>query len=198
MLEEDKSRKGGKTACIKPYALVFTKQKSPRSYPIRGPQQPGGNLDTSGAGSMNCRCKGCRKVRNLKLGCGWQVSPPHQFLTFFTGFGLASIHRYAFLFRPSFPRSLQEHLGELSPFLLLHLQVKSHLMVLTSMCLPSPFSATTAAGVRTASLTLPSPNLSAGRSLLFSHQHAQQSRQLPSAIIRPHLTPPSTASCWYN
>lgn len=42
------------------------------------------------------------------------------------------------------------------------------------------------------------PNLSAGRSLHFSHQHAQRRRQLPSAIIRPHLTPPSTASCWCN
>lgn len=40
--------------CIKLYALIFAKQKSPRSYPIRGPQQPEGNLDNPGAGSMNC------------------------------------------------------------------------------------------------------------------------------------------------
>lgn len=76
-------------------------------------------------------------------------------------------------------------------------RVKPHLMLSSNTCLPSPSSATAAVGVRTASLTLPSPNLSAGRNL-FSHQHAQQSRQLPSAIIRPHLTLPSTASCWYN
>lgn len=42
-----------------------------------------------GAGEAAGVWEGCRMVRNLKLGCGWRVSPPHPPHTFLTGFALA-------------------------------------------------------------------------------------------------------------
>lgn len=205
MLEEDRSRKGGKTACSKLCALLFPKQKSPRSYPTRGPQQPEGNLDTSGAGIMNCweekLTAGLQEGQKPQVGmwlAGLSTPPvPHLSYRVWTGF-----HSQLCLSFHAFPPTpVPSGAGRRAVSLLTPPfggRVKSHLMLLSNMCLPSPCSAPAAAGVRTASRTLPSPNLSAGRSLLFSHHHAQQSRQLPSAIIRPHLTLPSTASCWYN
>lgn len=41
-----------------------------------------------GAGGPARGWEGCRRVRNLKLACGWRVSPPHPRLTFLTGFAL--------------------------------------------------------------------------------------------------------------
>lgn len=83
-------------------ALVFAEQKSPRSYPIRGPQQPEGDMDTSGAwkhelleGEADCSWKGCSQ--KLQTGM-WLAS-----LTFLPEHGLACAHRYAFLCMSFFP-----------------------------------------------------------------------------------------------
>lgn len=116
--------------CVLNCALIFAEQKSPRSYPIRGPQQPEGDVDTSGAwklelleGEADCSWKGCRKVRNWKLGRGWQFSPSFWSVD---QPPLTDAPFFACLFSP---HSAQEHLRELSPFPLLHLEVKSHLML---------------------------------------------------------------------
>lgn len=179
---------------------------SPKVISHQGPQRTDGNVDTCGAGSMNCweekltagvRAAGRSETSN------WDVAVrcplPTNSTPFLQGLDwppFSDTCSFSCLpppqtpFRSAWASCLLSH----PPF---GGRVKPHLMLSSNTCLPSPSSATAAVGVRTASLTLPSPNLSAGRNL-FSHQHAQQSRQLPSAIIRPHLTLPSAASCWYN
>lgn len=169
---------------------------STRSYPIRGCSSQKATWaplelearSASAGEEAACRWKGCRKVRSLTQGWGWQVSLPHPQLTFLAELELASVTARLSFLTFSLPVPLEA----------------------PRRAVPIPTSIWRQKDVPPAaleprvlshhgSIAHPSlPNLSAGRSLHFSHQHAQRRRQLPSAIIRPHLTPPSTASCWCN
>lgn len=167
-LGRGQKEKGRKILCIKLHTLNCMHESLLSRSPQSHISSPEG---TSGAGSTPCpagRHKGLQAARKPQAG-----SPCPPFLIFpEVRIGLHS--QMGFLSFPFSALSLWEHLGVLHPSVWCRRDLPpgaSPVLHHQPACCKEP---------------------------ALLHQHTQQSRQLPSAVIGPHLTLPHAASCRHN
>lgn len=123
-LKEDKSGKGGKTSRIKPCALVVAKQKSLRPCPVWGPSAAGGQPGHLWKHELEEKLAAGRSGTSNWEVAGGRSHLPANSSPCFQSLDWPPFTDVPFLSCLFSPCSLQEHLGEPSPFRCPRLEVE--------------------------------------------------------------------------